>query len=329
MLKIFEKSTILQVIVILAVTALLWGKAFVDPQPMMPSDHYAPLYDLFYNLSPSPILATTIALVLVLLGGFFFNLMLSSAGLSSQNSLLPTLLFIVAISATSPRLSPSLLAALTVVAIVRQLMLHSTLLTVAADKIFSTAALIGIASMLYLPSLSLIVAYLLIAINYRLYGWRDWMMLLLGLLAPYLLLWIVQFFADTLLDGFAAMGAEFSSTALIVGELTTLQLLANIVLLTVFVVSLLVVWSHLGEKTIVWQKNAATIMFITVATLAMLPFSQLFPVNLQFLAVPFAFCLSQRFGMSSRHRSLSSRPSWHHYLYDALFILIILAAIAC
>lgn len=328
MLKLFEKSTVVQVIVILAVTALLWGKSFADPQPMMPSEHYSPLYDLLCSLHLSPTLATIIALLLVMMGGFFLNVMLTKANLAPQNSLLPTLLFIVAMSAQSTTLSPTLLASLLVIAIVDRLMLHSTLLAVSSDKIFSTAALIGIASMCYLPALTLIVAYMLIAINYRLYGWRDWMMLLLGLLAPYFLLWSVQLFTGNLIGGFLQMGTDLGTMDFRLGEASTLQTIANITLLAAFTISLFVVWRRLGEKPIVWQKNATTVMLITVAAMAMLPFSQLFPIDLKFMAVPFAFCLCQRLTLP-RHRSHSSRTSWRVHLFDLLFLIIIVAAVVC
>ena len=328
MLKLFEKSTVVQALVILLVTALLWFKSFINPQPMMPTDNYAPLYNLFCSLHPSPVLSTIIALTLVVLGGFFFNIMVAGVGLASQNSLLPTLLFIMAMSAVSPALTPSLFAALIFIAIIKMLMLRSSLLAVSSDKIFGVASLIGIASMIYLPALTLVAAYLLITVNYRLYSWRDWMVFLLGLLAPYLLLWSVQLFTDDLVDGFAAMGDELSNLTLTVGSFSTLQSIANITLLTAFFVSLFVVWRRLGEKPIVWQKNATTVMLVTVAAIAMLPFTQVYPVNLQFFAVPFAFCLSQRFALSS-HRSRTSRSSWRSHLFDILFILILIAAVVC
>lgn len=329
MLKLFEKSTVLQVVFILAATALLWIKAFGNPQPMAAAGDFAPLYTLLEGLSLSPLLSVAIAMILVLLGGFLFNLMLTNAGIASQNSLLPTMMFVAVMSASSPSLSPQLLAALITIAVVNMLMLHSTLLTVASDKIFGAAALIGIASLFYLPALTLVVAYLLIAINYRLYGWRDWMVFLLGLAAPYLLLWTVQYLQGNLAESFAAMGNDFSSISLSVGTPTALQAVANAFLLGAFAISLFVVWRRLGEKTVVWQKNATTVMVITLAALAILPFAQIFPADLHFFAIPFAFCAAQRLDLHPRRNYASRRPSWRQYLYDLLFVLIIVAAILC
>lgn len=340
MIKLFEKNTVIQVTVILVAALLVWHKGYATPQPMTADGHFAPLYHLLCHLHLSQPLATTIALLLSLLGGFFLNLTLSHAGLAAQNSLMPTLMFVLAIGAVSPTLSPALLAGLVAIAFVSMLMLHSTLLTVSSDKIFGAAALIGIASLLYLPALTLILSYALIAINYRLYGWRDWMVFLLGLLAPYIPLWIILFLTDHLADSFALMVTDLGSVGLSIGTFTPLQAAANIALLAAFAVSLFIVWRHMGEHTVVWQKNATTVLLVAFAAIASLPFSKVFPVGLELLAIPFAFCLSHRLSLHQHHPSLvthhsslishhSSRSSWRTRTYDFLFLTTILAAIAC
>lgn len=329
MLKLFEKNTVFQVVFILVATALLWSGALADPQPMEPASHFAPLYDLLCSLSLSPTLCVVVAMLLVVLCGYFFNLMLTRVGLASQNSLLPALLFVTAASACETTLSPMLIASLIAIAVVNLLLLRSTLLTVAADKIFGAAALIGIASMVYLPSLTLIVAYLLIAINYRLYSWRDWMVFLLGLLAPYLTLWAVLLFTDGLLPSFNDIALDFASIDLTLGTFTPLQAVANGFLVLVFAISLFIVWRRLGEKTVVWQKNATTLMLITLAAVAMLPLGQFFPVRLQFFAIPFAFCVTQRLGLMPHVSLATRRTNWRSHLYDLLLILTVIAAILC
>lgn len=329
MLKLFEKNTVFQVAFIIVAIVLLWFEAFSEPQPMTPAGHFAPLYDLLCSLSLSPTLSVAIAMAMVAVSAFLFNLMLTRAGLASQNNLLPTLLFIVAASACSPSLSPSLIASLLTIAVVNLLLVRGSLLTVTSDKIFGTAALIGIASMVYLPSLTLIVAYLLIAIKYRLYSWRDWMVFLLGLLAPYLTLWSVLLFTDGLLPSFDDMALDFASIDLTLGTFTPLQAVANGFLVLVFAFSLFIVGRRMGEKTVVWQKNATTIMLITVAALAMLPLGEAFPVNMQFFAIPFAFCVTQRLGLMPHVSLATRRTNWRSHLYDLLLILTVIAAILC
>lgn len=328
MLKLFERNTVVQVIVIIAVTLLLWLQPLAQPQAPLSSIHYTPLYDLLCLDSLSPFFATLLALLLVLMDGFYLNFILSKANLLTHSNLLPTLLFVLAVSAGFQAISPSFLAALIVVPIVGRLMLHGTLLTIPPNKIFATAALIGIASMFYLPSLVLILSYLLIVINYRLYNWHDWTMLFLGLLSPWIPLWAFYYLTDSLPEQFSLMISSMGNFNLSVASYTTLQAIANSTLLAVFLVSLIVVLRHMSEKTIVWQRNGTTIMLITIAAVALLPFSQLFPVSLPFFAVPFAYCLSYRLTLRRRPMHMSHK-SWRRHLFDILFLIIIVAAVLC
>ena len=109
MLKYLEKSTILQVIVLFVAVVLLWGGALLHPVPMPAPVSYGPLYEVLYNLSLPPLVGVILAMLMVLAGGLLLNLMLANAGLVSQNSLLPALLYILFMSADATTLTPTLI----------------------------------------------------------------------------------------------------------------------------------------------------------------------------------------------------------------------------
>lgn len=328
MLKIFERNTGLQVIIILVVAVLLWIQPLAHPEPMPAPDGFAPLYSLIYHIGLSPLVAVILAMLLVLLGGFFLNLIMTNVGLVSQNSLLPTLFYTLFMSAQATTLTPMLLVGVLAISIIKMLMLHSTLLTISSDKIFGIAALIGICSLIYLPSVALLASYLLVVVNYRLYSWRDWMVLLLGLMAPFLPLWAVQYLSDDLAAGFVSMGDTLATTHFHAHPVETLPAIANGILLGTFLISLFTVWRKLGEKTVVWQKNATSVMLLTVAAIAVLLYSGLYPINLQYFAIPFALCATIRFTPETRRR-MPRQKQWRRNLYDYLFILIIVSAVLC
>ena len=316
MLKLFERNTVFQIVVILVVTTLLWLPHLAAPQPMTEPSAFAPLYGLLYSLSLSPLAAVIIAIVLVIVGGILLNLMLANAGLVSQNSLLPTFFYILFMSATADTLSPTLIVGIVAIAFVNMLLIHSTLLTIPSSKIFGATALIGICSLFYLPSLMFLIV------------------LLLGLLAPYVLLWIILYMNGTLAESFPAMAAVLTPPHLAtVNFQFSLSLVANAILLLVFLVSLFVHWRRFGERTTHWQKNATAVVMPTVAALGLLLYNPTLPVNLQFLAIPFAFCATVRFTLNTQHSSFSARHSfrhqWRSHLKDLLFVIVIIAAIVC
>jgi len=328
MQRLFGQNTIVQVVTLLAVMAMLWARPLAQAAPMAAADGYAPLYTALLNLHIPSTLAIILAILLILLGGFYLNVLLVRTNLTRQNSLLPTFLYCLFMSATATTLSPTLLANLLILPILNLLLLRGTLLTVSSDKIFGVAALIAIASMVYLPMLSLLIAYLLVAINYRLYSWREWAILLLGLLAPYILLWGFHFATGTLADCFAAIGQGLADLDIRISHTSTPVMLANLLLVAVAAWSIFSLWNRLGEHPVAWQKNAVTVMLAAVSGLVMLFYSTLMPANLQLFAAPFALCGTRMLSTPQRshHRQ---RRQWTVWVNDTILILIVIAAIVC
>lgn len=326
MLKVFEKSTLLQVVIILATTALLWVPDIISPIPMPAPNGFAQLYSLVYSIGPSSTVATAAAVVLILLGGLSLNLLLANVGLVSQNSLLPTLLYILFMSAGASTLTPQLIVNVLVVVLVNLLLLRSSHLTIPTDKIFGASVVIGFCTLFYLPALALVLTYIFVAVSYRLYRWRDWVVFLLGFLAPCLPLWAVLFFDGSLAESFSSMADTLSTLHFSLPASLSLSVVANAALTILFVTSLLALWSQLGEHTVVWKKNAITVMLITVAALVMIPFTGGVPFNLQFLAVPCALSASLWFAAGG-HRFKRSRRRCR--LYDLLFLITLMAALLC
>jgi hypothetical protein len=329
MLRLFGRNTGIQAIIILAVVVVLWFGALIHPEPMPEPVGFAPLYSLIYSLGMGPLVAVILSIVLAVGGGLCLNIMMVRVNLVSQNSLLPTLFYILFMGAQATTLTPTLIVGVMVIGIVNMFMLHGTLLTIASDKIFGAAALIGLCSMIYLPSAALVVTYMMVAVNYRLYGWREWMVLLLGLLAPYLLLWSYYFLTGELEESFVSMGATLSEHPQQESSVSQLSAIAAWVLATTFVVSLVVFWRTLSDKTVVWKKNATSILLVTVAGLVAMLYVGQYPPCLQNFAIPFALCATGRFGNRERRRGYRRGIEWREHLYELLFIIIIVSSVIC
>lgn len=328
MLKTLEKNTVLQVLVLLVLTIVLWSGALVHPVAMTPSESYGPLYDVLLGMGLPPRMGVVLATLLVLGGGLYLNWVLMRVNLVSQNSLLPTMLYVVFMSAGATTLTPTLIVGVVDISLISMLMLHGTLLTIPSSKICGAAVVMGICSLFYLPALTLVLTYLLVSISYRLYGWREWCVMLLGLLMPWTALWLVLFMTNGLTAGWQALSNGFSMTVRVANSIVTLSAIANLLLTAVLTVSLIALWRRLGEKPVVWQKNASTVMLPTVTGIAMLFYTQLFTVNLEFFALPFALTGTHLL-MPERRRSLHGKGKWKEHIGDVLFILIITAAVLC
>lgn len=327
MLKLFNRNTLVQVLVIIAATLLLWGRSLIHPPAM--ADGSAVLYHLLYlALSSLPRLAVILALILILLEGLWLNLLLANVGLVSQNSLLPTLLYLIIISAPATTLSPVIFVCGISIAVTHQLMLRTTLLTISTDKICSATALISLASMFYFPALLLLISYLLIVINYRLYSWRDWAALILGLAAPYIFLLTILYLSGNLAPWWSGSYYTPVTPTPLSGTAKILSIGSNIFLLLLFLVSLISLWSHLSEHPVVWQKNTTTVLLLTLGSIAIILIDFHFPVDMRLFAVPFTLCAFHLFMPEKAFHSYNRRKQ-RTWILDILLILTFIAAILC
>ena len=325
-MKLFSQSILVQVAVIVAVMALLWWGDLAAPAAMT-ADGGAVLYGVVARwLAPLPLLAVILAMVLILAEGVALNLMLADHGLTPPNSMLPTLLYVVAMSAAANTLTPMILAAAMLVACTRQLLLKGPLLTISTEQACTATAFIGLASLFYLPAVMMMVGYLLVAVNYRLYSWKDWAVLFLGFLSSYVLLLTVLMFTEGIGEWWQSVVDTIDAVRLHVGEFTTLQALGNAVMLAVMVAGVVRVWRLSGERTVVWQKNAATMLSCLFGAVAMLFVTRLFTADMQPFAAAFAFCVTC---LLTPPVHTMGRKRRHEWIYVSLLILTIIAAMIC
>lgn len=325
-MKLFNQSIIVQAAVVLLALAALWFRALAEPVAMQGGSG-AVLYDLLAGwLAPAPLVATIAAMLLVLAEGVALNLLMADVGLVSQNSLLPTLLFIICMSAPATTLTPAILIAAILIACTRQLLLKGTLLTISIDRACTTTALIGLCSMFCLPAALMMISYMLVAINYRLYGWKDWAVLFLGFLAPYVLLVAVLALTGGLVPWWQGVTDALSGWSMNMGVFTALEGVANAALALALLAGVIRVWNLSRERTVVWQKNASVMLIYIIGGAAMLLTFRLFPVDMQLFGLPFSFCVACL--LTPARRSMSRRKSkeWVHY---TLLIIIFAAALLC
>lgn len=320
MLKAFRHNTLLQLLVILLITVILWMKAFVVPVEMRPIHYFSPIYTLLQSfLIHLPRLASAIALLLILVEGIWLNIILSNNKLTKINWLMPTLLFILAISWSneSATLSPMILASLPLLAAVTQL-LASGNTNLEVDRNFNAAFLLGIATLCYFPVAAYIVPFFLVIVTYKSYHWRDIIVAILGITAPIFLMLIYSFLTDKLeyyyiLFIHDIVDVHFNfDTSNLVGVVT------NIIFIMILLWALFSQFSTINDTTIQQRINTIIFTLPLVAILLMLPYDNIFTINTQFAAIPFAF-------ISNNLLATERKRLW---INELLFWIILLTPLA-
>lgn len=330
MIRLFQRNMVVQVLLIVVALALLWLRPLLTPSVMEAGDHPAVLYGLLQTwLSGSARLAVVIAMVLVLAEGVVLNVLLANVNLVSQNSLLPSLVFIIAASAGTATLTPTILVGALAIASLGQLVLHGTALTIPPGKICSATALIGIATMFYQPAALLLLTYLLVAVNYRLYRWNDWLLMLLGFAAPYLVLVMVLYMTDGIAPWWQQTLASLGDILPASPTAPKLSTVPSLLIAAVFLWSLVTIASHLTEHPVLWQKNASTVLLFTVGSIGIMLYLPLLPLPVALLAVPFTFTVTHLLSAGTARPTGFGRRRHYAWLYDITLVLILVAAILC
>lgn len=303
MLRLFKQGTLGQVIVIIAAALLLWWRAFVWPVEVKGVDFFSPLYELLCGWTmAAPRLASAVALLLILGEGAWLNLMLTNHKMTRINSLMPMLLYLVAMSWNSEllTLTPLILVNAMVLLACSQLLSDgSTSLSV--DRNFNASFFIGLMALCYLPALWYIVPFLFVFVVYKLYRWRDVVVSVFGLIAPSVILFTYAFLSDRLdyyliliWHDIVAMNPHWVT-------LPFWKMLPTLLFVLLLTAALMKQLGTLNEGTVHHRINTGVLTLPLTAWVVMLMYSEWFPLDTQSVAVPFSFLVTF-FLMTERKR---------------------------
>ena len=312
MLRICRPNAVLLILIILIVAALMWIGVFIHPRPT-PIEGGGQLYYWITGLL-SPLASTIIAFVLVIVEGVLLNSMLYRHKMMTQSSLMPLLFYIIAMSIGRPTLTPMLLGSLVLIIGMSPLLLTTTLLLLELDKIFGASASIACAT-LFCPAMAVFLVPLIANMfNFSLYGWRDWTMLILGILAPYIVLETYYYMVDELFYRNYLILYGLTDINWSVGG-SLIDWIGSLIFLLLFVVGFGSTVINGQNKTINFKKNLTAILLFTVGSILFTLYTHIFPVHTQAFAIPFALCTTLLF----------VDPKRDLWWQNLIFVLVIVA----
>lgn len=321
MLSIFNRNTLGQLLVILIAVAALWTGAFVHPASLPHGVHFSPLYDLIQReLAHLPRLATGIALTLIIIEGIWLNIILVDFKITKAHSLLPTLLYIIAMSwhLESQTLIPIVISNLFIIAAARQLLSNGAT-TLQTSNNFNTSFFIGLSVLFYLPSLAYFIPTIIVLLTYKMYSLRHFTVSLLGLAAPLIILFLYAFLSDKLEYYAILIGFDikiFSS------ELEFSQLrhtLPNIFFLLILIATLFIQLGSMSDKMIHQRVNTNVLTLPLIASVIMAFYDNLFPVNTAFFAIPFVFLCEKMLTSDVKRK----------WILESVFDLLLICSLIC
>jgi len=198
-IRFFRNSYIQQYIVFFVFAIALWIPTFLNPPYIAAQNPSSPLYNLLIQLTQSKFIWAILAFVLLLLQSLFFNLILTNNEFIRKTSLLGSFIYFTFMShhASFQHFSPALMSHFFILFTIYFSLNMYGKEDVLRDS-FRLGFYIGLASLLYLPSIFFLALIFSTLLLFRVTYWRQWIIPIFSFLTPYLFLFTYYFVSDKL-----------------------------------------------------------------------------------------------------------------------------------
>ncbi len=299
LIKTFKESYPVQYLLLVLIALAIWAGAFIHPSvdTVEINGFLTPGSSLLSSLTfEIPVVCVFIAFAITFFTALLLNYVLVKNNLTDKNTLVPALLFIVFYghSVSNLTLHPAIIAGLFVILALNNLLSVYTE-EEAYERVFNTGFFISLASFFYLPAIYLLAFVWFSFIIYSLYRWREWLISLIGLITPYLFLWVWFFWNDELDLAFVSYQSFFLSFAGFHYTLPAgiLEYSINIIIALLFLWSLFNVLSSLDEKPITLRKRYWAVFWMFVVTFVNFFLAgDFFSATQAFITIPIAIFVS-------------------------------------
>ena len=304
----------ISLVIIPLMAIVLWIPAFIHP--LVPAGQVEmPLYsfaDAFFRSAPYA--ALSIGLLLLITEAFLLNFILHQHQIIVKKNWLPALLVVVFGSCSPGLLWPH---AEQFAGILLLIVVHVLLGTYRQDKsfgpVFNSGLLIGLAAQFYLPSLVFFLFGLIAIIILRPFIWREWVMLILGILIPFIYGGVYYYWNDTYSEITQRVIFDPIVNRNFFLKLDTADYFLSAMTVLVLLVSAGRLMAGSLTSTLKTKKGISVFLWFTFfALIAVLPAQNFEVSTFRFVIYPFAFFASNYF--------LNARRVW---IAEVIFTLLL------
>jgi hypothetical protein len=309
-----RKHSPVALVIIPMLAIVLWIPAFVNPIPPI-AEVEMPLYSFADGFFRNHYyLAATFGLLLLIAEAFFLNYILQAHQVIVKKNWLPALLVIVFGSCSPGLLWPG---AEQFAGLLILLVIHILLGTYRQDKsfasVFNCGLLIGLAAQIYLPSLVFFLFGFIAIIILRPFIWREWVMLILGVLIPFIYGGVYFYWNDTYAEVTKRVITDPIVHRSFFLKLDSADYFLAVMTVLVLLVSAGRLVSGSLTSTLKTKKGISLFIWFTFfAFVAILPAQNFGVGTFRFVIYPFAFFASNYF--------LNARRGW---IAEVIFTLLL------
>lgn len=308
-----------QILLVLILSLLFWINAFYRPVPPVFDNRFAPLYQfVFSKLVNTPFWSVALAWIFILLQAWAVNYYFSSFDLITRNSGLSLLAYVIFMSVIpgNQTLNPLLVSNFFIIGALLSLF-HAYKEEEPYTLVMNAGIFIALASLFYFPSLLYFFILWIGLLVFRIYSWREWVIVFLGTLAPFLFIATYYFWFDKWELLIQHYKTAWDSLHIGYIVLSKTEWTTAIFLVLIFIPAWLYTLNHVGEKIISIRKLFAVLNWFFIISIVILIFSGHFmKLHLVFFALPVS-------AFAGFHWSGIKKLRWHNWLLSACIIWLI------
>ena len=292
LIKAFRKNYFNQCLLIFILSIFLWLGTFMSPESIRSVSSCSFLYSYIYELlQPFPLLTSILAYLMVVFQGLFFNMLLVKHKLVSNKTFLPMFVYVFVLSSSVQTITPALLADVFILFALNNL-LDCENISKSQYKIFNASAMVSIATFFHSLSIFYLIFIISVIAVYKIYYWREWVTVILGYAFPQIILLLWYFLNDTTMSFVDPSLFDVFTFSFVFDFADWKSVFWGLLLLLIFLVSIGAYLLNVMENMILYRKKSTIIACILLVAFLISLFVKVFPLQMQFYAIPFSFFIA-------------------------------------
>ena len=268
MIRFFKSKYSFQPVIVVVFAVMLCFDAFYNPPPRTFCQFTLPfLNDFFNSVARFPTIAVFLGFCLLLLNAFIFNTIIVGNNIMGKYTYMPALIYILLMSLFKSNIILNNFSVVNLfILLIIRLLFKIYDKSDSYQQVLNIGFLLALISFFYFPGILLILFIWLVFIQFNIFSWREWTIIWIGLLIPYIFLSFFYFWFDNfyaLLD----IARLYYKSFYFHFHYTIYQVIFGSVLAFIVFVCLIYTMNGLERNTVIIRKKF--ILFISLAVISL------------------------------------------------------------
>jgi len=268
MIGFFKSKYSFQPAIVIVIALFLCTDIFINPPGS--SDVLfciPPIHDFFTAICKVPKISVLIGFIILLLNAFIFNSIIISNNLVGKHTYMPAMVYVLLMSCFRTSIIPNNFILINfIILLIIRLLFKIYDKSDPFQQIFNIGMLLAILSFIYFPGIIFLLFVWMVFIQFNIISWREWTILHIGILVPYIFLTFIYFWFNHLFDLYQVLMGYFLSIQVSL-HFSTNRIIFLTGLFLVIIISLVYTLNGVERNTIMVRKKILMFISLTIISL--------------------------------------------------------------